>query len=189
MRSRWRSLGGPPRATRLKVGIVLFANADSPLAQLRDADLTGRDDASAGRFADRVEAAPILEGEDALRFSGEFFATLSPFGFAKRHGYSTDERRAGAAGLTRLAQKLDELSCWGDFRRWPPNPVAVEQLQVFIKPLATPPLPTEALSFSVRRPPRGQRLNTPVPYRREIPGCSDTVLLQLILLSSAVDNT
>src|ERR1700746_1080122 len=42
---------------------------------------------------------------------------------------------------------LWDLSCWGDFRRWPPNPVAVEQLQVFVKPLATPPLPAEALSF------------------------------------------
>jgi hypothetical protein len=86
----WRvvSLRGAPRATRLKVGIVLFANADSPLAQLRYANLTGRDDASASRFADRVEAAPILEGEDALRFSGGFgVLTASPFAFVKRHGY------------------------------------------------------------------------------------------------------
>src|ERR1700719_3199441 len=44
-------------------------------------------------------------------------------------------------------QGLWDLSCWGDFRRRPPNPVAVEQLQVFVKPLATPPLPAEALSF------------------------------------------
>src|SRR6516225_7212538 len=47
----------------------------------------------------------------------------------------------------RFAPRLWDLSCWGDFRRWPPNPVAVEQLQVFVKPLTTPPLPAEALSF------------------------------------------
>jgi hypothetical protein len=39
-----------------------------------------------------------------------------------------------------LTRRSTDLSCWGDFRRWPPNPVAVEQLQVFVKPLATPPL-------------------------------------------------
>jgi hypothetical protein len=42
-------------------------------------------------------------------------------------------------------QGVWDLSCWGDFRQRPQNHVAVEQFQVFVKPLATPPLPAEAL--------------------------------------------
>src|SRR5215467_3404984 len=34
----------------------------------------------------------------------------------------------------------------GDFRRWPPNLVAIVQPQRFVQPLPTPPLPAEALA-------------------------------------------
>ena len=46
----------------------------------------------------------------------------------------------------RFASRLMGPILLGDFRRRPPNPVAVEQLQVFVKPLATPPLPAEAFA-------------------------------------------
>jgi hypothetical protein len=45
-----------------------------------------------------------------------------------------------------LWRRLDEFLSAEQSRRRPPNPVAVEQLQDFIEPLRTPPLPAEALS-------------------------------------------
>ena len=42
---------------------------------------------------------------------------------------------------------LERAACWGDFRLRSVNPIAVEQLQVFVQPLPTPPRPAEALSF------------------------------------------
>src|SRR5882672_3788941 len=44
-------------------------------------------------------------------------------------------------------QGLWDLSCRGDFRPWPPTPIAVEQLQGFVQPWPTPPRPAEALAF------------------------------------------
>src|SRR5262245_50385732 len=48
-----------------------------------------------------------------------------------------------------LASRLGlwDLSCWGDFRLWTPNFIAVEQLQVGVQPLPTPPRPAEALAL------------------------------------------
>src|SRR5262245_34275776 len=42
---------------------------------------------------------------------------------------------------------LWDLSCWGDFWLWSPDSIAVEQLQVFVQPLPTPPRPAEALAL------------------------------------------
>ena len=39
------------------------------------------------------------------------------------------------------------LSCRSDFQRRVPYPIAIEQLQGFVQPPPTPPLPAEALSF------------------------------------------
>src|SRR5215211_3895420 len=44
-------------------------------------------------------------------------------------------------------QGLWDLSCRGDFRPRPPDPIAVEQLQGFVQPWPTPPRPAEALAF------------------------------------------
>src|SRR5215208_2245947 len=44
-------------------------------------------------------------------------------------------------------QGLWDLSCRGDFRPTPPDPIAVEQLQGFVQPWPTPPRPAEALAF------------------------------------------
>src|SRR5262249_36927382 len=51
------------------------------------------------------------------------------------------------AHLPASHQGLWDLSCWGDFRLWPTNLIAVEQLQRVIEPLPTPPRPAEALLF------------------------------------------
>jgi hypothetical protein len=48
-------------------------------------------------------------------------------------------------------QELWDLSCWGDFRLGVTNSIAVEQLQVFVQPLPTPPRPAEALRRGVSR--------------------------------------
>jgi hypothetical protein len=55
-----------PGTGRLVFGVVILADADPALGQLRDLDLTGGDDASAGRFAEPVEGAPGLEGKNPL---------------------------------------------------------------------------------------------------------------------------
>jgi hypothetical protein len=68
-----------PRATRLKIGIVVLANADSTLGQLRDPDLTGANQPAAGRFAEPVEGAPLFERENALRAAVGFFALTVGF--------------------------------------------------------------------------------------------------------------
>ena len=49
--------------------------------------------------------------------------------------------------LSASRRGLWDLSCRGDFRSWPPNPIAVEQLQGFVQPWPTPPRPAEALAF------------------------------------------
>src|SRR5262249_49811568 len=46
-------------------------------------------------------------------------------------------------------QGLWDLSCRGDFRLWPPNPIAVEQLQGVVQPWPTPPRPAP-LRFRAR---------------------------------------
>src|SRR5262245_6502749 len=81
-----------------------------------------------------------------------------PFG-CECHSISTmprfqpPPRRSQHAGFPHYAhlfaspQGLWDLSCWGDFRLWSSNPIAVEQLQVLVEALPTPPRPTEALSF------------------------------------------
>src|SRR5262245_50990796 len=51
------------------------------------------------------------------------------------------------AHLFASPQGLWDLSCWGSFRLQPPDLVVVEQLQVFVQPLPTPPRPAEALAF------------------------------------------
>ena len=73
------------RAPRLKIGIIVFPDADSPLAQLDHPNLTRPNNASARGLADIVERAPVLERENALGFS--------PFGFANRHGDLNREQR------------------------------------------------------------------------------------------------
>jgi hypothetical protein len=77
-----------PHASHLVIGIGAFGNADAPLAQLRDADLAGADDAVASRGAEAVQRAPLLEGQDALRWVslGIFALALAALGFAERHG-------------------------------------------------------------------------------------------------------
>src|SRR5262245_24338042 len=44
-------------------------------------------------------------------------------------------------------QGLWDLSRWRDFRLWPTNPIAVEQLQVLVEPWPTPSRPAEAPTF------------------------------------------
>jgi hypothetical protein len=87
-------------ASRLKISVVVLANADSSLGKPRDADLTGADDASARRFRDRVERAPLLESENALRCTVGFFPlALPPFRFTQSsHGgpQQCSVRRKGA---------------------------------------------------------------------------------------------
>jgi len=67
--------------------------------------------------------------------------------------FQSPPRRTQHAGFPHYAhlfashQGLWDLSCWGDFRLWSSNPIAVEQLQVLVEALPTPPRPTEALSF------------------------------------------
>src|SRR5262249_17795022 len=51
------------------------------------------------------------------------------------------------AHLLASHQGLWDLTCWSDFRLWSSHPIAVEQLQVFVQPLPTPPLPPEALTL------------------------------------------
>jgi transposase len=51
------------------------------------------------------------------------------------------------AHLFASPQGLLDLSCWGDFRLWPTNPIAIEQLQAIVQPRPTPSRPAEALSF------------------------------------------
>src|SRR5215831_10194929 len=65
--------------------------------------------------------------------------------------FQSPPRRTQHAGFPHYAhlfashQGLWDLSCWGDFRLWSSNPIAVEQLQVLVEALPTPPRPTEAL--------------------------------------------
>jgi hypothetical protein len=91
-----------PRAPRLKIGIIVLADADSPLAQLDHPNLTRPNNASACGLADIVERAPVLERENALGFS--------PFGFAKRHEDLNREQRdctqpCPVAGKTRTLRQ------------------------------------------------------------------------------------
>jgi hypothetical protein len=98
------SLGGlAPRATRLKIGVIVLADANSPLAQLDYADLTSPNDASAGGFADVIERTPILERENALG--------LSLSGFANGHGHLNSTRLHAAAPDRRdFSRRSDTVS-------------------------------------------------------------------------------
>ena len=71
------------------------------------------------------------------------------------HAYVSSPRHVErSARISRLYAHLPasplglwDLSCRGDFRLQPLNPVAVEQLQGVIQPLPTPPRPAEALAL------------------------------------------
>ena len=71
------------------------------------------------------------------------------------HAYVSNPRHVErSARISRLyahlpasPQGLWDLSCWGDFRLQPLNPVTVEQLQGVIQPLPTPPRSAEALAL------------------------------------------
>jgi hypothetical protein len=72
-------------ATLLKLSVVVLADADPPLAQSRDADLTGANQPAAGRFAEGVELAPSPKSKNALASVGCLALALPALAFAEGH--------------------------------------------------------------------------------------------------------
>jgi hypothetical protein len=86
------------------------------------------------------------------------------------------------AHLFASCQGLWNLSCWGDFRRWSSNSIAVEQLRVLVEPLPTPPRPTEALSFPRMQPQKRQDVSAfALTYSLRLRSCK---LMDAFVISS-----
>jgi hypothetical protein len=64
------------RASRLKVGVIVLADADATLGQPSNSDLARADEASAGRLTNAVELAPVLKAQSP---SGDFIKDCIAF--------------------------------------------------------------------------------------------------------------